>query len=257
MIKISNITIKLTENGQEIIRDFSLEFNHGQVTLLTGRNGAGKSTIVNTIMGNPSFEISAGEIKLIEETYPIHVYDQIKQDIEDEEAEFHFELDEKHLKISSLDITKLSPTTKSHLGIFLANQYPVEIPGVGLSSFLRTIYNIHQPKEEQLPVFKFKKLLEEICEDLNYPTELLKRNLNEGFSGGEKKKTEILQMLILQPRYIFLDEIDSGLDKTSTKQVFETIARFKQKHPNSSITVITHYDHLESYLPIDKKVDIS
>jgi Fe-S cluster assembly ATP-binding protein len=243
MLKIENLKVALTEEKKEIIHGVSLEIKPGEVHLLNGNNGSGKSTLVNAIMGNPAFETISGQIKVIGETYSSFIIQQI-----DDES---FEGTNNNLNDSTINLTNLEPNERSLLGIFLANQYPMEIPGVSLMSYLRLIYNSRRPKEEQLPVFKFRKLVEDRANIINYPKHLLKRNLNEGFSGGEKKKTEILQMLILEPRYVMLDEIDSGLDRNSVKEVFSGLSNFKQAYPKVSFIIITHYDRVQEYLKPD------
>src|SRR5690606_2956825 len=195
-----------------------------------------------TIMGNPSFEITDGKIEILNESYDDNIIEQLDPD-------YVQRLDNGEYALS---ISEMEPNERSLSGIFLANQYPVEIPGVRLSSYLRLIYNIRRPKDQQLSVFKFKNFIKERAEIINYPEHLLERNLNEGFSGGEKKKTEILRMLVLEPRYIMLDEIDSGLDRHSVKEVFEGLAQFKKMYPEASYIIITHYDKALEYLTADK-----
>lgn len=236
MLKFENLTISLSSSKKEILRNINLEIKPGEIHLLNGRNGSGKSTLVNTVMGNPLFEITNGEISLLDETYPEDTLNRVESD---------------SISQNKINIGELEPNHRSLLGIFLANQYPVEIPGVKLASYLRMIYNAKRPKDEALPVFKFKKLLEEKASTINYPKELLERNLNEGFSGGEKKKTEILQMLILEPRYVLLDEIDSGLDKHAVREVFEGLVKFRSIYKNTGIVIITHYDRFQEYLKPD------
>lgn len=236
MLKLNNLKVSLAENNTEIIHGIDLEINSGEIHLLNGNNGSGKSTLVNALMGNPMFNIVSGSIELLDETVNDFVLSNIDSDAVDE---------------NRIELTQLEPNERSLLGLFLANQYPIEIPGVSLSHYLRLIFNSRRPKEEQLSVFRFKKLLEEKAELINYPKHLLQRNLNEGFSGGEKKKTEILQMLILSPKYVMLDEIDSGLDRNSVKEVFSGIAKFKSQNPNSSIILITHYDRFQEYITPD------
>jgi Fe-S cluster assembly ATP-binding protein len=236
MLKFKNLSVSLSSTNKEILKNINLEINPGEVHLLSGRNGSGKSTLVNTTMGNPSFEVTKGEITLVNEKYTREIIEKI---------------DVEFIKDNSFILSKLEPNERSLLGIFLANQYPVEIPGVNLSSYLRMIYNTRRSKENALSVFKFKQLLEEKASLINYPLELLKRNLNEGFSGGEKKKTEILQMLILEPRYVMLDEIDSGLDKHAVKEVFEGLLKFKELFPKSAIIIITHYERFREYIQPD------
>ena len=236
MLKISNLHIALSENKKEIVKNFNLEIKPGEVHLLNGKNGSGKSTLVNAIMGNPIFEITSGQIEIVGEEYPQYLITQI---------------DPEYIKGNTLLISEMEPNERSLAGVFLANQYPVEIPGVSLTSYLRMIYNARRDKDQQLPVFKFKKLLQEKADLINYPTHLLKRNLNEGFSGGEKKKTEILQMLVLEPRYVMLDEIDSGLDRHAVAEVFQGLVKYRELYPNSSLIIITHYDRVKEYLKPD------
>lgn len=236
MLKIKNLTITLAQTKKEIIKNLNLEIKPGEIHLVNGKNGSGKSTLVSTLIGNPNFKVTQGEILLQDEKIQQNILEKI---------------DQESITKNKINLTNLEPTERSLLGLFLANQYPVEIPGVSLTSFLRLIYNTRKEKSEQLPVFKFKKIIEEKAKLINYPEHLLKRNLNEGFSGGEKKKTEILQMLILEPKYIFLDEIDSGLDKSSTLEVFTGIAKYKELFPDSAFIIITHYDRVREFLKID------
>jgi Fe-S cluster assembly ATP-binding protein len=238
MLKISDIHINLSENKKEIVKGVSLTVNPGEVHLLNGKNGSGKSTLVNAIMGNPAFEISNGKIEIANENYSDFTIKKLDPEL-------------VNIEDRKIDLTQMEPNERSLAGVFLANQYPVEIPGVSLSSYLRLIYNSRRSKDQQLSVFKFKNFLTERAEVIKYPDHLLKRNLNEGFSGGEKKKTEILQMLILEPRYVMLDEIDSGLDKHSVKEVFQGLVDFKQLLPTTSFIIITHYDRVQEYLKPD------
>jgi len=238
MLKITNLTVALVENKKIIVSKVTLDIKPGEIHLLNGNNGSGKSTLVNTVMGNPSFKIEQGEIELINENY----LDRLINKIPTESVI-------KTEKGFSIKINDLEPNERSLLGLYLASQYPTEIPGVGLSSFLRLIYNTHS--EKSLSIFKFKAYLEEQAIQINYPKHLLDRNLNEGFSGGEKKKTEILQMLLLKPRYILLDEIDSGLDRNSVKEVFSGISKFKEINPKTAFIIITHYDKVQEYLKPD------
>lgn len=236
MLKIENIFINLTEGNLEIVKGVSIDFKPGEVHLLNGKNGSGKSTLVNTIMGNPIYSIASGSIKIVGEEYSDFIRSKIDEDL---------------LTNEGLEVTTMEPNERSLAGIFLANQYPTEIPGVSLSSYLRLIYNSRRDKKDQLNVYKFKQFLKERAEIIKYPETLLNRNLNEGFSGGEKKKTEILQMLILEPRYIMLDEIDSGLDKQSVKEVFEGLVNYMKLFPKTCFIIITHYDKAQEYLDPD------
>lgn len=246
MLVIKNLKVKLAEEKKIILDDVSLTIKPSEVHILQGRNGSGKSTLVNAIMGNPSFEVISGSIKIINEKYPKNIIDSLTPS-DDEEVIYSTSKGEAY----DIDLTHAEANERSLAGLYLASQYPVEIPGVNLMQYLRLIYNIRQPKSKKLPVFKFKKLLVEKCEIINYPQKLLSRNLNEGFSGGEKKKTEILQMLLLEPRYVLLDEIDSGLDKESVKEVFGGLSQIRKAFAHMSFVIITHYDRAFEYLPSD------
>ncbi|MDQ6985441.1 MAG: ATP-binding cassette domain-containing protein [Candidatus Dojkabacteria bacterium] len=252
MINIKNIKLKLTEEDKIILNDFSLEINKGEIVVLTGKNGSGKSSLVNGIMGKPDYEIIEGRVEIIDEEYSEFV---IQKAFEGEIPESIIK-DDNSYRVKDFDINKLEANQKSLLGIYLANQYPLEIPGVSLMSYLRLIYNNRLPKDKQLPVFKFKQLLNEKIDLINYPKELLKRNLNEGFSGGEKKKTEILQMLMLDPKLIMLDEIDSGLDKHSIKDVFGGIRKYKIANPNTTLLIITHYEKVFEFIKADRLLEL-
>ncbi len=230
MLTIKDLEVQLVEDSKKIISNVTLSVKPGEVHLLKGRNGSGKSTLASILSGDPRFEITSGSIKLTSEKYPDHI--QSKLNVQED-----------------IDLSELSPDQIALAGIFVANQYPIEIPGVNLSNFLRMAYNLRQ--KEELPVFKFRKLLKETASLINFPEELLDRNLNEGFSGGEKKKTEILQMAVLKPRYVILDETDSGLDTHATDDVFLGIEKIRKTNPQMSFIVITHYNRVLDYLKPD------
>lgn len=248
MLDISNLSVVLKEKNKKILSCVSLKIKKGEIHILNGRNGSGKSTLVGTIMGNPNFLVTQGSIIIKNEKYPQSIISEV---VNEDSASILRESGNKY----DILINNLPPNLRSSLGVFLANQYPVEIPGVSLFEFLRIAFN--KRKEEKLGVFKFKKYLEEKSEIIKYPKKLLTRNLNEGFSGGEKKKTEILQMLILEPKYVLLDEIDSGLDKFSVKEVFEGLSLFKKNFPDTAFLIITHYDKANEYLKPDYIHEIS
>lgn len=215
MLKVENLTCNIAD--KVILKDFELEIEEGQINVLMGPNGSGKSTLAKALMGHPECEISEGTITFQGE-----------------------------------DITNLDVTQRARLGIFLAFQHPLEIPGVNFRSYLRLAYNSLRDKKDHLPVFKFKNFLQEKARLLNIPERLLDRNLNEGLSGGEKKKMEILQMAILNPKLAILDETDSGLDVDALAVVFDSIAKLKSQNPTLSVLIITHYHKVFNYLKPDK-----
>lgn len=214
-LEIKNVTAEI--DGNKILDNLSLTLEAGKVHYLMGKNGAGKSTIGKLIMGHPDIEPESGEVLYKGE-----------------------------------NILEMETNERSHLGIYLANQYPVEVPGVNLFNFLRMAYNSRFKKDEQLSVFKFRKYVRPIIKKLNISKEFLDRNLNEGFSGGEKKKCEILQMAVLDPDFVILDETDSGLDVDSLKEVFQGLKRIKEDKPDMTFLVITHYSRVAEFLEPDK-----
>ncbi len=235
MLKITDLAVKLAESDKQILKKVNLEVNPGEVHVIRGRNGSGKSTLAAVISGHPDFEVTGGDIVLEGETLPEHLNESIFEDT---------------TTPASFSLLELEPDKRSLAGIFLANQYPLAVPGVNLSNFLRLAYNARQPQD--LPVFKFRKLLKERAEIINYPEHLLDRNLNEGFSGGEKKKTEILQMAIVEPKYVILDETDSGLDKHAIEDVFTGIQKLRETIlPDLALIIITHYEKVLDYIQPD------
>ena len=210
-LEIKNIHASI--NSQEILKGINLELKQGEVHALMGPNGSGKSTLANVLMGNPKYTVDNGSIIL-----------------------------------DGKDITSMQPDERARLGLFLSFQYPSEVSGVTLSSFLRTAYN--SINKEKMDVLKFHTLLKQKMEELHIPQDMSKRHLNEGFSGGEKKRSEILQMAILQPRYCILDETDSGLDVSAIKIVGEGVN--KMRNPSRGILIITHYYRILNYITPDK-----
>lgn len=214
MLVIKDLKAKLSDQDKQILNGIDLTIQPGETHILQGANGSGKSSLAAVIAGSPHFEITDGEITLDDEK-----------------------------------LNDLAPNLRSIAGIFLAHQYPLEIPGVDLVNFLRLSFNQHQDKD--MPVFKFRKYLKEKAALINYPEALLERNLNEGFSGGEKKKTEILQLAVLNPKYVILDETDSGLDKQAIHDVFSGIQKIREINKEMAVLVITHYDRVLQYLKPD------
>jgi Fe-S cluster assembly ATP-binding protein len=180
-----------------------------------GPNGSGKSTLAHVLMGNPKFEVSSGKI----------LY-------------------------NGKDITSLSPDERAKKGLFLSFQYPHEVSGITISNFLRTAINAGREKDDKIKVMDFKKLLDEKMDSLKMDKSMARRYLNEGFSGGEKKRAEILQMAVLDPKLAILDETDSGLDIDALKAVAEGVNAFMT--PEKCILIITHYKRILEFIKPDK-----
>lgn len=210
MLKIKNLSVAVEKN--EILRNLNLEVKPGEVHVVMGPNGAGKSTLANTLAGHPKYEIKGGEIS-----------------IDDEK------------------ISDLSPDQRAKKGLFLSMQYIPEIPGVSIANFLRIAYDsINGTKSH--PV-KFHKALKEKASNLSVGSDFLKRHIGVGFSGGEKKRLEVLQLKVLDPKYAILDETDSGLDVDALKIVGEGIEAFRSEE--KGILLITHYNRLLEYIKPD------
>lgn len=206
-----------TDSGQgqkEILKGINLAIKGGEIHVLMGPNASGKSTLAFTIMGHPKYRIENGE-----------------------------------LRFENKDITKLSPDKRAKLGIFLAFQNPVEVPGVNFLNFLRVAKKGRNGKNGEINFSEFKKAVEERAKELKIPETFLKRSLNEGFSGGEKKRSEMFQLSVLEPKLAILDEIDSGLDVDGLKIIAQTIQ--KKKEEGMAILIITHYQRLLKYLTPD------
>ena len=216
MLKITNLHATLNEEKLEIIKGLSLELEQGKVHAIMGPNGSGKSTLSKLIAGDENYEITKGSIEF-----------------------------------EGQSIDELDATQRALSGIFLAFQYPVEIAGVNNAEFLRMAYNAkqkHLGKTEADPL-EFNDILQEKIESLNIPEEFLDRELNYGFSGGEKKRNEILQLAVLNPKVAILDETDSGLDIDALKQVSEAVNTLKNE--NNTFLIITHYQRLLDYIEPD------
>ncbi|MBI5797845.1 Fe-S cluster assembly ATPase SufC [Candidatus Woesearchaeota archaeon] len=214
MKKLEIIDLHVEVNGTEIIKGVTLTFLPGKVHALMGPNGSGKSTLANAIMGHPKYKITKGRIML-----------------------------------DGKDITKEKANVRAKEGIFLSFQYPAEITGVTISNFLRTAVN--NKREKKLSIIDFHNLLKEKMAELKMDPSFNKRYLNAGFSGGEKKRAEILQLAMLEPKYALLDETDSGLDIDSIKIVAEGIEKVR-KQKAMGIILITHYQRILEYLTPDE-----
>ncbi len=214
MIDIKNLKVSVEE--KEILKGINLEIPEGEVHAIMGRNGSGKSTLANTLAGNEKFEVTDGSIHM-----------------------------------NGLDITEMSAENRSLNGIFVCFQYPVAIPGVSMAYFLRAAINAHLENQgkEEMDALEFLNQSKEILKKLNLDDSFLKRSINDGFSGGEKKKSEIFQLLSLNPKFAILDETDSGLDIDALKIVADGVKEFNGK--KNSTLIITHYERLLEYINPD------
>jgi Fe-S cluster assembly ATP-binding protein len=215
-LKIQNLHVSI--DGKEIIKGLNLTIPQGEVHAIMGPNGTGKSTLAYTIMGHPSYEITEGEILLKGE-----------------------------------NIAEMKADERSRAGLFLAFQYPVSIPGVTVANFLRTAVNARRrainPEDKGIAIPEFRRMLKEKMELLKMDPAFAGRYLNEGFSGGEKKRAEILQMAVLKPQIAVLDETDSGLDIDALRIVSEGVNTLRG--PELGVLVITHYQRILNYIKPD------
>jgi Fe-S cluster assembly ATP-binding protein len=209
-LEIQNLHVRTEE--REILHGVDLVINKGETHALMGPNGSGKSTLANTLMGNPTYEITEGRIVLDGE-----------------------------------DITEADPDDRAKAGLFLAFQYPVSIPGVSVANFLRTAVNAK--RDEPIKVKEFGQVLKKNMEILKIDREFTSRYLNDGFSGGEKKRAEILQLAMLEPAYAVLDETDSGLDIDALRIVSDGVNALRG--PNMGSLIITHYTRILGYVRPD------
>lgn len=207
---IKNVELAIDE--KKILSNINLELKPGEVHVIMGPNGSGKSTLAGLIAGNPKYNIRNGYIEL-----------------------------------NKFDITKQSPDVRAKQGIFLSMQNPPEIPGIRIRNFLHTCWQTLTGNKENL--FLFNERLKKIAKELNLEEDFLIRDLNVGFSGGERKKLEILQLLILNPSYVILDEIDSGLDADALKTISKAIKNFFTS--KKSLLIITHHNKILEYIKPD------
>ena len=216
MLTISNLQARIEE--KEILKGLNLEINPGETHAIMGVNGSGKSTLANILGGREEYEVTGGTVEFL-----------------------------------GKDLLDLDPEERAREGLFLAFQYPVELPGVLISYFLRTAYNAIREHRGEAPVQvrDFNKLIQEKAKLLELSPELLKRSVNEGFSGGEKKRNEIFQMAMLEPKLCILDETDSGLDIDALQIVSNGVNKLKEEDPERSFLLITHYQRLLNYIVPD------
>lgn len=218
MSELAIRNLHVSVDGKEILRGVDLTIRQGEVHALMGPNGTGKSTLAYALMGHPRYEVTEGEIWF-----------------------------------KGQNILELEPDQRAHLGIFLAFQYPVAIPGVSVANFLRSALNARRkalnPEDKGIPIPEFRKLLKEKMDLLKMDHSFASRYLNDGFSGGEKKRAEILQMAMLKPEIAILDETDSGLDIDALRIVSEGVNALRG--PDLGVLVITHYQRILNYIKPD------
>jgi Fe-S cluster assembly ATP-binding protein len=214
MLSIKNLHASIGD--KEILKGINLEVKAGEIHAIMGPNGAGKSTLASIIAGNENYEVTEGKISLDGE-----------------------------------DLSDLAPEERAHKGVFLSFQYPVEIPGVSVTNFMRTAINETRKAngQEEMPANEMLKMIREKSELLEIDRKFLSRSLNEGFSGGEKKRNEIFQMAMLEPKIAILDETDSGLDIDALRIVANGVNKLKSD--KNAIVVITHYQRLLDYIVPD------
>ena len=210
MLKIEDLSTSI--DGKDILKNFYLNINDGEVHALMGPNGTGKSTLSKVILNNKKYQKLSGKI----------MFDDV-------------------------DITNMSTDEIARKGIFLCNQLPCEIDGVTTADFLRTALN----EKEEVSLYQYIKKIDSAVKDLKMDENMIHRSMNKGFSGGEKKKNEILQLKVLEPKFIILDELDSGLDVDSLKIVCENINNYLKEHEKTSVLIITHYPKILQYIKPD------
>ncbi len=216
ILTIRNLHAKVADSDIEILHGVDLELRKGEIHAIMGPNGSGKSTLTKILAGHPGYEATEGEVR------------------------FHGE-----------DILELAPDERSRAGIFLAFQYPVEIPGVSIANFLRTALQARLEEGEEVDLFDYQDELLERMELLDMEPSFAERPVNDGFSGGEKKRNEILQMAMLKPSLALMDETDSGLDIDALQVVARGINALHEENPDMTVLIITHYQRLLNFIRPD------
>lgn len=211
---VKDLYVVIDSTHLPVVKGLSLQINPGSVHALMGRNGSGKSSFAYSLMGHPKYKITAGSMSFDDQ-----------------------------------DLLSLSPDKRAKLGIFLAFQHPIELPGVSVFNFLKESY--HAIHGNQLSVSEFQLKIFSAMDHLNLDHSFAYRSLNDGFSGGEKKRFEMLQLMILKPKLAILDEIDSGLDVSALKMVAQALNQIKIENPSMSFLIITHYQKVLEYIMPD------
>ena len=216
ILKIDGLQAKVAEEDLGILNGLDLDINPGEIHAIMGPNGSGKSTLAKVLAGHPGYEPTGGTVTFADE-----------------------------------DLLEMEPDERSLAGVFLAFQYPVDIPGVSIANFLRTAVQARQPEGEDLDIFEFSDQLTERMEMLEMDVSFAERHVNDGFSGGEKKRNEILQMAMLKPKLAVMDETDSGLDIDALQIVAKGVNKLTEEDPDMAILLITHYQRLLDYIEPD------
>jgi Fe-S cluster assembly ATP-binding protein len=216
ILRIVGLEAKVAEEDLGILKGVDLEIGKGEIHAIMGPNGSGKSTLAKVLAGHPGYEATSGTVTFRGE-----------------------------------NLLDLEADERSQAGVFLAFQYPVEIPGVSIANFLRTAVQAHLPEGEELDIFDFADILTERMEMLDMDPAFAERHVNDGFSGGEKKRNEILQMAMLKPKLAVMDETDSGLDIDALKIVASGVNALREEDPEMSVLLITHYQRLLDYIKPD------
>lgn len=212
MLEIKNLSAESLDSGKVILENVNLKLSSGKIYVLVGKNGSGKSTLASVVMGSPRYKIASGD-----------------------------------LSFNKKKILSMPPDKRARMGIYVSFQFPPEIEGVSFFNFIREAYN--SSKRKKISMLKFQEILRKKSEELGIDSKLLEKYVNESFSGGEKKKFEVLQALVLDPRLVIFDEIDSGLDADSLKAISLQIKKLSKK--GRTILLITHYKKILEYLKPD------
>ncbi|MFW6202521.1 MAG: Fe-S cluster assembly ATPase SufC [Gemmatimonadota bacterium] len=216
VLKISDLRAVVADDGEEILKGVDLELSRGEIHAIMGPNGSGKSTLAKVLAGHPAYEVTGGSVAYRGE-----------------------------------DLLEMEPDERAQAGVFLAFQYPVEIPGVSIANFLRTALQAKMGDEE-LDLFEFQETLTDRMQLLEMDPSFAQRSVNEGFSGGEKKRAEILQMATLEPELAIMDETDSGLDIDALQIVANGVNTLHRENEEMTVLLITHYQRVLNYIEPDR-----
>jgi len=216
ILRVEGLEARVAEDHLGILNGVDLDIGPGEIHAIMGPNGSGKSTLAKVVAGHPGYEVTTGTVQFLGD-----------------------------------DLLELEADERSQAGVFLAFQYPVEIPGVSIANFLRTAVQAHMPEGEELDIFDYSDMLTERMKMLDMDVAFAERHVNDGFSGGEKKRNEILQMAMLKPKLAVMDETDSGLDIDALKVVAAGVNKLVEEDPEMSVLLITHYQRLLDYIKPD------